>query len=129
MRNPAHAHAPVIVAVALRIAAQTHLDRPLGPRNLPRIAEAQPLVRLLHLPAIHDLLLEDPELVANAVADARNLQRRQGVEETGGESSEAAVAETRFLLAGEDRVEVQPELGHRIAHLGVASEVDEVVAE
>ena len=73
--------------------------RPLGPRDLPRVAEAQPLVGLLDLPAVDDLLLEDAELVADAVAERGHLQRRQRVEEAGREAPEAAVAEAGLVLA------------------------------
>ncbi len=103
--------------------------RPFGARDFPRIAEAQPLVRLLHLPAVDDLLLEDAELVADAVADRRNLERRERIEETRGETAEAAVAEAGLVFAGEQLIEVQADLGDRRAHVVVHAEVHEVVAE
>jgi hypothetical protein len=59
------------------VAAEPHFHRPLGPQHFPRIAEAQPFVGALHLPAIDDLLREDAELVADAVAQRGNFQGRQ----------------------------------------------------
>ncbi len=53
---------------------------------------------------------QDPELVADAVADRRTLQSGQRVQVARGEPAEAAVAQPRFLLAGQHRVEV---LAHR----------------
>jgi hypothetical protein len=44
---------------------------------LPRVSVDQPVVCLLDLPALLDLLLEDPELIADAVADGRALQGGQ----------------------------------------------------
>ena len=99
----------------LGVAAELHLDRPLGPRDFPRIAEAQPLVGLLDLPAVDDLLLEDAELVADAVADRRHLQRRQRIDEARREPAETAVAQARLVFLGEQLIEIEPELGHRRA--------------
>ena len=66
-----------------------------GPGDLPRVGPAQPVVRLLDLPAVLDLLPEDAVLVAQAVADRRDLQRGQRVDEAGGQPAEAAVAQAR----------------------------------
>ena len=60
--------------------------------DLPGIAEAQPLVRDLDLPAVTNRLIEDPELVADAVADRRNIERRQRVHVTRGQPAQAAIA-------------------------------------
>ncbi len=100
VRHPAHAQAAVLVGEALGVAAELHFDRPLGARDFPGIAEAQPLVGLLELPAVDDLLLEDAELVADAVADGRDLECRHRIEEARGETAEAAVAEARARLRG-----------------------------
>jgi hypothetical protein len=42
-----------------------------------RVTESQLLVRGLDLPAITNRLIEDSKLVADAVADRRNVQRRR----------------------------------------------------
>ena len=100
-----------------------------GPRDLPRVAVAQPLVGALDLPAVDDLLLEDAELVADAVAERRDLERRQRIDEARGEPAEAAVAESRLVLLRQQLIEVEAELGDRLAHLVVDAEVQQVVAE
>ena len=107
----ARAVRPCSSVIVLGAAAELHFHRPLRPRDLPGIAEAQPLVGLLHLPAVDDLLLEDAELVADAVADRRDLQRRQRIEEAGGEAAEAAVAEAGLVFVREQLVEVEADLG------------------
>ena len=64
------------------------------------IAVAQPLVGLLDLPAVDDLLLEDAELVADAVAQRRHFERGQRIDEAGREAAEAAVAQARLVFVG-----------------------------
>ncbi len=66
-----HPEAPLTVADLLGAAAERDRDGVLGPLDLPRVAEAQPLVGALDLAAVADHLLEDAELVADAVALAR----------------------------------------------------------
>ena len=96
--------------------------------DLPRIAVAQPVVRLLHLVAIVDVLLEDAVVVADAVADRRQLQRRHRVEEAGREPAQAAVAERGVDLDVAQHVPVQAELLHRLAAGVFQQQVDDVVA-
>ena len=60
-------------------AAETDL---LGLRGLwhqPGRAQVLPVVRQLYLLALHDLLLEDAQLVADGIAGGRDLQRSHGV--------------------------------------------------
>ena len=45
--------------------------RVLGPHDLPRVAEDEPVVGLLDLVAVDEFLLEEAELVVDAVADGR----------------------------------------------------------
>ena len=55
------------------------------PLELPRVAEREPVLRQLVLPAVADLLQEQAVLVADAVAVGRNAERRHAVHEAGGE--------------------------------------------
>ena len=66
----------------------------------------EPLVGELDLPAVTDGLIEDPELVADAIADSRHAQRRHRVHVTGGQPAEAAVAEARLLFLREQAAKV-----------------------
>ena len=77
------------------------------PRQLPRIAVAQPLISDLDLPAVMDGLLEDAVLVANPVTDRRDLQRGEGVHVTRSQASQTAVSKARLLLGLEDRLQIQ----------------------
>ena len=126
-RHPAHADAALLVGVALGVAAELHVDGPLRPHHLPGIAEAQPLVGLLDLPAVDDLLLEDAELVADAVADA-------GICSVASESMKQAASRPSPPLprpgsssCAQQLVEIEPELSDRLACGVVDAEIDQVV--
>ena len=101
----------------------------LGPHVLPGVAEAQPLVRALDLPPVPDLLLEDAELVADAVAVSGEAEGRHRVEEARGEAPEAAVAETRLRLVLEDIRELETRALQQRLRLVVDAERVEVVGE
>ena len=106
LRHPADPELALFVLVVLGVAAPVDVIGDIGLGDLPGVAVAQPLVGDLRLPAVADLLVEDAELVADAVADGRALQRRQRVEIAGGQPAQAAVAQPRLLLAGQDLIEV-----------------------
>ena len=57
------------------LAAEAHGHGVALGRNLPGVAVGQPLVRHLDLLAVHDALAEDAEVVAEAIAHARQVQR------------------------------------------------------
>ena len=60
-----------------RIAFTEGFHRSFWPCDLPRVSEMQPLIREFNLPAIPDLLIENAELVANAVTESGHFQCRQ----------------------------------------------------
>src|SRR5262245_31981484 len=108
--DPAHAVPPALVRRGLGPSAEMHVQRQIGPHDLPWVAAAQPLVRDLDLLPIANRLIEDPELVADAVADRRDLERRERLHVARGETSESAVAQPRLLFFGQQLVEVEPEV-------------------
>src|SRR6202012_6059498 len=69
------------------------------PLELPRVAEAQPLVGIFLLPAIVDDLAEQSEIVADAVADGGDAKRCHVFHEAGGKPAEAAIAKSGVRLA------------------------------
>ena len=86
----------------LERAVERHLDGLPVADHLPGVGMAQPVVRVLDLAAVVDLLAEHAVLVAQAVADGRDLQRGQRVDEAGGQPAEAAVAQAGVgLFLGE----------------------------
>ena len=129
IRHPAHMLAADAVGVALGVAAQRHLHRPLRAHQLPGVGVAQPAVGLFHLPAVDDLLLEDAVLIADAIAQRGNPQRGHRVDVAGGQPPQAAVAQPRLHLGGEQGVEVQPQFGHGLPRRRQDVEIDQVVAQ
>ena len=85
--NPAHPEMALLVDIPFGPAAHPHLNAHFGPAYLPGIAELEPFVGIFHLPAILDPLIEDAELVADAIADGRHLEGGQGIDVAGGEPS------------------------------------------
>jgi hypothetical protein len=118
-----------LVVPDLGVAAELHVAAPLRPCDLPGIAIPQPLVRLLDLPAVDDFLLEDSELVADAVPQRGHFERRERIDEAGRETAEATVAEARLIFRRQQLLEVEAEFRHGRPRVVVDAEVDEVVAE
>ena len=128
-RQPARAETALLVGVRLGASAQADFHGPLGARNVPRRAEAQPLVGFFHLAAVDDLLLENAELVTDAVAHRRNLERGHRIEEAGRQPAEAAVAQAGLLLLLQQFVQVQAQFRDRLFDFSVNAQIDEVVAQ
>ncbi len=128
-RQPTDPFAPLLVAVPFGASAELHVKGRFRPDDLPRVAESQPLVGQLDLPAVPNRLVEDAELVADAVADRRHIERRQRIHVAGGQAAEPAVAEAGFLLLLEKRGEVLPDLRDRLFGRVPQAQVDQAVPE
>ncbi len=91
---------PVLAAVlpAVDAAAEADFNGLALVGYQPPVAHVQPVIGELHLPAVHDLLLEDAELVADGVARHGQVQAGGGVQIAGGQTAQAAVAQTRVGL-------------------------------
>src|SRR5215510_8112409 len=85
-------------------------------RELPRIAEGQPVFRIFLLPAVLDDLAEHPVIVTDAVAVGWDAEARHALHETGGEATEAAVAQRRIRLRRPKTVGIDAEIAERGAH-------------
>ena len=108
---------------------ELHAISDLRAWDLPWIAVAQPLVCDFLLPAVADDLVEDAELIADTVADGRNLDRRERIHVTRRESPEPAVAQTWLFLLRKDLVEIVAEPAQGLAGLIDDAEVEQVVRE
>lgn len=100
-----------------------------GSGDLPRIAQEQPLVSNFHLPAVLDGLVEDAELVADAVTDGRHFQRGERVQVARREPAQTAVAEPRIFLLFHQVVEVDAEFLHRLAGILREAQVEELIGQ
>src|SRR6266702_7451014 len=98
-----------MLATLHRAPAEMHHVLDLGPRKLPWIARAQPVIRRLDLLAVDNLLTEHAVFVTDAVAEARNAERRHRIEEAGRQPAEAAVAERGVRLDIGERFHVHAE--------------------
>ena len=67
------------VPLVLHLAAEADLFGLVHFGDEPGVAQPQPVVGQLHLLAVHDLLLEDAQLIADGIAGGRDLQRSHGV--------------------------------------------------
>ena len=107
--HPAGAGVAAVIKNILHAAVEAHLLGVLGANDLPRVAKEDPAVGVFHLVSVDELLLEQPELVMDAVSESRKIQGRQGIEETRREPSEASVAEAHVDLRLAHRVKIDPE--------------------
>ena len=96
---PDVARAALGIGDAFDAAAEVDVIDHLRPLEFPGVAEAQPLVGIFLLPAVRNDLAEQAEIVADAVADGGDRQRRHALHEAGREPPEAAIAECGIRLA------------------------------
>ena len=89
-----------LVPVVYHTAAEADLLGLIHLGDEPGVAQAQPVVGLLYLAALHDLLLKDAQLIADGIAGGRDLQGGHGIQIAGGQTAQTAVAQTgvRLLL-------------------------------
>ena len=92
-----HMQVPVVPEAA-HLAAEVDLLGLLQLGQQPGVAQLHPVVRQLHLLALHDLLLEDAQLIADGIARGRDLQRGHAVQIAGGQTAQAAVAQAGVRL-------------------------------
>ena len=126
--DPARDNPPRGIALVIHPPAEAHLEFVFRPLDFPGIPVAQPVVRLLHLKAVLDALPENPVIVPDPVAVARQLHRRQRIQKAGREPPETAVAQPGVALDVADDIPIEPEVIHHLAHVRVQPQVDHVVA-
>ena len=65
------------------MAAELHAVHHLGPREFPGVALGQPVVRYLHLAAVHNGLAEHAVVIPNAVAITRDIEGGHSIQKAG----------------------------------------------
>ena len=100
-----------------------------GLGDLPGVAGCQPVVGALDLPAVADLLVENAELVADAVPDRRALEGGQRVEVAGRQPAQSAVAQSGLFLAVQHGVVVLAQVGQGCPGLFLQAEVQQVIPQ
>jgi hypothetical protein len=119
----------VLVGDVIDPAAEPDGVLDLVPPHLPRIAAAQPAIGPLDLPAVADVLIEDAELVAEAVTDRGEIERGERIHVASREAPETAVAEPRFFLVLDQIGEVDTLRGERGLRRLLESEREQARAE
>ena len=110
-------------------AAELHRVYDAGLLEFPRVAEREPLLRQLVLPSVLQDLPENPVVVAYAVAERRNFQRRHAFHEAGRKATQAAVAQRRVRLEPAQSVEIDTEHVEGFAHRRREAEIGHRVVQ
>src|ERR1035438_5347190 len=97
--------------------------------NLKRSTVGLPAVRLLALKTANDFLLEQAELVVDAVAITGHIERGQRLEEASGQTTQTAIAQSCIGLAVENFVEADTETGEHSATELLNAQVGDVVTQ
>ena len=104
--------AALIIVHRLGVAVEPDHLQVVRSGELPRVAVEGPVVGALDLMAVLEGLLEDPELVPDAVAHGRHVQRGQGVKQAGGQAAQAAVPQPRLHVEGLKLLDGETGCGH-----------------
>ena len=103
----------------LNASAEAHFVTRIMPFKFPRVAVLEPVIRRLFLPAVNDVLLKHPVVIADTVTTTRQAQGRQRIEETGGQAPKTAITQPRVILFVNQLFKVQPHLFQRAVHIFV----------
>ena len=90
-RHPAGPQPALVVVHGLGVPVKPDDLEVIGSGELPRVAVEGPVVGKLDLMAILEGLLEDPELIPDAVAHRRQVQGGQRIQQAGGQPAQAPV--------------------------------------
>ena len=118
-----------VVLPTVDVSAEADLHRLALMGNQPYVAHAQPVVREFHLPAVHNLLLEDAELIADGIPRHGQIQGGGGIHIAGGQPAQAAVAQPGVRLHLIQLVDVHAALGQRLGEDILQPQVIQVVAQ
>ena len=128
-RLPGVAVAAFRIGHDIDVAAEAYVVHHLATWKFPGVAEGEPFVGIFLLPAIGDDLAEQSEVVADAVAQRGNAQRRHAFHEARGKPAQAAVAECCVRLAFAQLVEVDAKVAERGVEYRQQSHIVERVGE
>ncbi len=93
------------------------------------MAVSQPVVRFLKLVPGLNQLTEHAIFVADPVAGDRELKRGAAVEETGGKTTESAIAKTRIIFNVSEFFKIQPKLIQSLLCLRIQPQIEHSVAK
>ena len=128
-RHPAGPPPSLVVVRRLGVTVEPDDLEVIGSGELPRVAVEGPVVGLLDLIAILEGLLEDPELVPDAVAHRGHVQGGQGVEQAGGQPAQAPVPQPRLDVEGSPGPRPRSRMRPRPGGPGVRVGVERILAQ
>jgi len=128
-RYPAGAPSTPIVVGRLGVAVEPDHLEVVGSGELPRVAVEGPVVGLLDLVAILEGLLEDPELVADAIPHGGHVERGQGIEQAGGQTAQAPVPQSGLDVEGLQVLDGEARCGNGLAGQVGGTGVQRVLAQ
>ena len=117
------------VDIVFRSAAELDHLHVLRAFDLPWVAIAHPVVRVLDLIAVIDMLLEHSVFVAQPIAGHRQPERRAAVEKTGRQAPQTAVTEARVRLGVLDLLEADGEVFDRLVDGLAQVQVEQMIAQ
>ena len=112
----------------LDMTSELDLEREFRMRDFPWIAVLQPFIGLLDLVAIFDVLLENPEIVAQSIADPGKIQGGDRIQKTCCEPAQAAIAEASIDLVFPQVLPIEPHLPQGRAAGVLHLQIDDIVA-
>ncbi|MPM82396.1 hypothetical protein SDC9_129457 [bioreactor metagenome] len=99
----------------------------LGLWQEPGGADALPVVGQLHLLALHYLLLENTQIIADGISRGGNFQRAHRIQIAGRETAQPAVSKSRVRLQLEDVSRLKAEMLQRFLQLGQNPQIESVL--
>ena len=114
-RHPARPQPSLVVVHRLGAAVEPDDLEVIGSGELPRVAVKRPVIRKLNLLAILEGLLEDPELIPDAIAHRRHVQRGQRVQQARGQPAQPPVPQPGLNVGGLQVLERIPGCGNGLA--------------
>ena len=118
-----------MVPVLVDLAVEADFHSLIGVALEPDLTAGQPVVGALLLPAVHDLLLEDAVLVQDGVAGAADIGGGHAVQIAGGQTAQAAVAQTCVRLFLVDAVQADVSLGQSLLGSVIQAQIEQAHLE
>ena len=125
--DPHWTESALVIHVMLNTAVELYLLREVWPHHFPRAALFHPSIWMLNLVTVFELLTEQAELITNAIANRWQIQRREGIEETGRQATEATITEAHVGLFVSDCVKILAKLAECITCLLKQTRIMQVI--
>ena len=97
--------------------------------NLPRRVVGSPVIWPFYLLAVSNFLAKKTVLIVDSITKSRHSQCGQGIQKTGGESTQAAISESRICLVLFNFCKIDAEFQQNFPAAIQQSEVHKIVAQ